>query len=277
MPHEEPNRRARTFSVAIDGTGDTASPVALLARASGLSRQAVKSAMHKGAVWLERDGHVRRLRRHKARLQAGDRLHFHHNPAVLDQEPATAILIADEGAFSVWDKPPGMRSHGSRWGDHTSLVRFAETQLQRVSFLVHRLDAAASGLILVAHSKRAARELTALFEQRRVEKIYRVRVHGCFPEAAQHYDAPLDGRPALTHARRIAYAPDTDRSGLEVSIDTGRKHQIRRHLAGAGFPVLGDRLYGLPTDRETCLALRAVAIAFHHGKIRRYSLPPGQA
>ena len=265
---------ARTFTVTIDEAASDTSPVALLAGASGLSRQAVKEAMHKGAVWLEHGGHVRRLRRHKARLRPGDRLHLYYDPEILHQEPATATLVADEGAFSIWDKPPGMRSHGSRWGDHTCLVRFAETKLQRVSFLVHRLDAAASGLILVAHSKRAARELSALFEQRQVEKTYRVQIHGCFPEAVQHYDTALDDRPALTHARRIAYDADTDRSDLEVNIETGRKHQIRRHLAMAGFPVAGDRLYGHPSDRDEWLALRAVELAFHFGKTRHYRLDP---
>ncbi len=265
---------ARTFTVAIDETAGDGSPVALLAQASGLSRQTVKAAMHKGAVWLEHAGHVRRLRRHKARLQPGDRLILHYDPQVLAAQVPRARLVADEGGFSVWDKPPGMRSHGSRWGDHTSLVRFAETELQRVSFLVHRLDAAASGLILVAHAKSTARELSALFEQRKVAKSYRVQVHGRFPKAEQNYDTALDGKPALTHARRIAYAPDTDRSELEVRIETGRKHQIRRHLAGAGFPVVGDRLYGHPSDCDEWLALRAVELAFHFGQPRRYRLDP---
>ncbi len=264
----------RTFTVVIDETVSDTSPVALLSAASGLSRQAVKAAMHKGAVWLEHAGHMRRLRRHKARLQPGDRLFLYHDPRVLAAQVPPARLVADEGEFSVWDKPPGMRSHGSRWGDHTSLVRFAETELQRVSFLVHRLDAAASGLILVAHGKAAARELSALFERREVAKTYRVQVHGRFPETVQHYDTALDDRPARTHARRIAYDPDSDRSDLEVSIETGRKHQIRRHLAMAGFPVVGDRLYGHPSDSDEWLALRAVALAFHFGKTRRYRLDP---
>lgn len=226
--------------------------------------------MHKGAVWLTRDGHTRRLRRHKATLHAEDELHLYYSAVVLGQTAAPATLIADEGDFSIWDKPPGMLSQGSKWGDHTTITRFAEVQLQRVTFLVHRLDRAASGLIVVAHSKRAARELTALFEQRKVEKTYQVRVAGEFPPQIQHYSEPLDGRPAITHATRLEYDPYRDSSLLEVHIDTGRKHQIRLHLAGAGHPVLGDRLYGPSKEPGKGLQLRAVALCFQLKEVYSY-------
>lgn len=254
--------RSKKFEAEVDESNLANGPVALLASASGLSRGEIKQAMHKGAVWLQRDHGVRRLRRHKARLLSGDRLFLYHDLKVLGATVPPAILVADEGGFSVWDKPPGMRSQGSKWGDHTSLVRFAETELQRVTFLVHRLDQAASGLILVAHAKGTARELGALFERRQMEKIYRVQVHGRFPQAAQHYDTPLDGRAALTHARRLAYDAETDRSELEVRIETGRRHQIRRHLAAVGYPVVGDRRYGKGKRDSPELRLRAVSLCF---------------
>ena len=259
------------FHLTVVDADRTPSPVTRLAQASGLSHRAIKDAMGKGAVWLERNGQVRRLRRHKAPLKAGDRLHLYYNPKVLEQQPPPATLIADEQAFSVWDKPPGMLSQGSKWGDHTSIVRYAEVRLQRVGFLVHRLDRAASGLILVAHSKQAARHLTALFEQRRVQKTYRVRVHGCFPESPRDFDAELDGRTAISHARRLSFDLAGPSSLLEVRIKTGRRHQIRRHLAQAGYPVVSDRLYGSESE-EQALQLRAVALRFELNGEHAYSL-----
>ena len=225
--------------------------------------------MDKGAVWLTRGRRTRRVRRRQASLRTADTLHLNYNPAVLAEQPLPATLIADLGGYSVWDKPAGMRSQGSRWGDHTSLPRWAEKHLKppRGAFIVHRLDRAASGLMLLAHDKRCAAALSALFRERRVEKQYRVVVRGCFPSTVRlEMAAPLDGRAARTSARRIGYDADQDCSSLLVDIATGRKHQIRRHLSGLGFAVVGDRLHGDEAgnvaNAQAGLQLRAVRLGF---------------
>ena len=125
------------------------------------------------------------------------------------------------------------------------MQHWAETHLEprRNGFIVHRLDRAASGLILVAHSRRSARDLTRLFREQAVSKGYRVMVWGRFPEGEQHYDQPLDERQARSRACLLDYDSERDLSLLEVEIETGRKHQIRRQ-AGAGFPVVRDQLHG---------------------------------
>ena len=269
---EEGRSARREFHLEVEEEG--ADAVSLLASATGLGRGRVKRAMACGALWLERNGRVARLRRVKRRLVAGDRLHLYHDPRILDREPPTAWLVADEGDWSVWCKPPGMFSQGSRWGDHWSIARFAEQRLQRSAFLVHRLDRAASGLILVAHGRKRAAALSRLFRERRVEKRYRVVVHGRFPEGNHRFDEPLDGRAAVSRARRLALDEACGRSLLEVEIETGRKHQIRRHLAAAGFPVVGDRLYG--GGEEEDLRLQCVLLAFPDpagGGGREYRLP----
>ncbi|MCA8923931.1 MAG: RNA pseudouridine synthase [Planctomycetes bacterium] len=231
-----------------------------------------------GAVWLTRGKGTRRLRRARATGRAGDELHLYYDPAVLDEEPPPPELLADEGDYTVWFKPYGLRSQGSRWGDHCTVARWSEQHLspERPAFAVHRLDRAANGLILLAHSKRAAAALSALFRERRVEKRYRVLAHGRFPhEAPTLLDAPLDDRPARSWVQRLDHDPRLDRSLLEVRLESGRKHQIRRHLALAGFAVVGDRLHGAGGDAED-LQLCACLLAFRcplSGATRRYALP----
>ena len=72
----------------------------------------------------------------------------------------------------------------------------------------------------------------------------------------------IDGKPAVSECRLLDVSMDRARSRLEVSIETGRKHQIRRHLAGLGHPVIGDRLYGSGEADRVDLQLRAVFLAF---------------
>ncbi|MES9858922.1 MAG: RNA pseudouridine synthase [Sedimenticola sp.] len=248
----------------ITQSGDTASN--LLAQASGLSKQKIKSAMQKGAVWLTSGQHTRRFRRQGQLMKPGGKLHLYYDQTILNTEPLPAQLIADENAYSVWYKPYGMWSQGSKWGDHCTLYRWAEQHLspQRNAFIVHRLDRAATGLVLIAHQKKIAAALSKQFQERMINKQYQVIVHGDFPagEAPLTINTEIDGRHACTHAKLIAYDAGSNRSLLDITIETGRKHQIRSHLASVGFPVVGDRLYGKGGEVEGDLQLSACRLSF---------------
>lgn len=266
--------------IHIDITADNQTAVQLLAEATGLSKQRIKQAMQRGAVWLTHGKNTRRLRRQSKAMKPGDQLHLYYDEAVLNSQPLPARLIADEGAYSVWYKPYGMLSQGGKWGDHCTVYRWAEQHLtpQRNAFIVHRLDRAATGLILIAHQKKATAALAALFQDRSISKRYQVIVHGQFPagDAPTTIESELDGHRAVTRATLNCYAPERHRSLLDIAIATGRKHQIRRHLASIGFPVVGDRLYGIPADSED-LQLTACHLAFTcplEGQARVYTLPP---
>lgn len=247
----------------IEITTHSALPVDLLSDKTGLSMNTIKQAMQKGAVWLTRDKYTQRLRRAKRQLKAGDTLHIYYNEDILNENPHPAELIADETEYSVWYKPYGMRSQGSKWGDHTTIVRWAETHIipQRPAFTVHRLDRAATGLILIAHTKQTATHLSKLFETRAIKKTYRALVEGHFPDSPQTYTTPLDGRTAHSIVRCLRYDHTNDTSLVEVEIHTGRKHQIRRHLSEAQYPIIGDRLYGSSTSSRN-LQLMAYSLAF---------------
>lgn len=279
------NRKAEEFHLTVDEQStSTASPVSLLAELSGLSNTQVKTAMQKGAVWHTRGAHTQRLRRAKKVLKAKDQVHLYYNQSVLDEEPAGAQLIADEGAYSVWYKPYGMYSQGSKWGDHCTINRWAETHIQpqRPAFIVHRLDRAASGLILIGHEKGATRALAQMFEGRKLDKTYRVIVEGQFPypDSPLSINSPIDDKPALSHARTLSYDSSSNCSLVEVKIETGRKHQIRRHMAEAGYPIVGDRLHGNPRAYERDLQLSAFELSFScplSGEARHYQLPESLA
>ncbi|PKG85874.1 RNA pseudouridine synthase [Colwellia sp. 75C3] len=235
-----------------------------------LSKAELKQAISKGALWLtpaKNKKQTQRLRRVKKQLLVGDELHFYFNKAVLSAPVPQALLIADLIDYSVWYKPYGMLSQGSKWSDHCTIARFAQQNLpnERPAFIVHRLDRAATGLIIVAHSKTAARALSHMFEFHQLEKHYHIIVHGNHNERPQPevIDCDVDGKSARSTFTCLAYDNGTDRSLIKVKIDSGRKHQIRLHAASIGMPVVGDRLHGVADINEQCnLQLCAVSLRF---------------
>jgi len=252
----------------IQVTSLASDAAALLALESGLSKQLIKQAMNKGAVWLTRGKQTQRLRRAKRALKIGDELHLYYNQDVLTHEVAAAELIADEGQYSLWYKPYGMLCQGSKWGDHTTINRYAETHLtpDRPAFIIHRLDRAATGLVLIGHSKKTTAALAKLFELRLLDKYYQVIVEGKFSnhgiDEPVTIDSEVDGKPARSHAKLLKYDSEQNRSLVQVKIESGRKHQIRIHMASIGYPVVGDRQHGIADDSEVNLQLTSCYLRF---------------
>jgi len=234
-----------------------------------LSSIRIKQAIQKGCLWSQIDHKINRLRRLKTKLQVGQQLHFYYNQQLLEQLPLTAELIEDNHAYSIWYKPAGMLCQGSRWGDHTTIYRYVEQHLkpERKAIIVHRLDKMTSGLLILAHQRKIAAAFTHIFEQRTIKKCYRALVHGIFEAAETELviDAPLNGKSAVSRIQLINKNVLLNQSLLDVTIETGRKHQIRQHLADAGYPVVGDRLYGIEnetTENPPDLQLTAYQLQF---------------
>jgi len=279
----------KEFHLPITASEITA--IDCLAQASGLSKQRLKQIMQKGCVWLEQHSargeekqFIQRLRRAKRVLKIGETLHFYYDEAVLQEKPAEATLVSDEGAYSIWHKPAGMRSQGSKWGDHCTLYRWSEQHLspERPAFIVHRLDRAASGLMLLGHKKQVTAQLTRMFAKRQVEKRYQVKVEGDFSssfadgETTKSIRTNIDQKSACSHVKLLSYDKSSDESLVEVQIETGRKHQIRVHLASVGFPVVGDRLHGSGKNQKD-LQLAAVELKFQcpvTGEAKSFALNP---
>lgn len=230
-----------------------------------LSKSRLKDMMNKGAVWhVDGKNHRRRLRRAMTDLSVGDRLEVFYDDELLAIRPPLPRLIADHLQYSVWDKPPGLLSQGTDWGDHASVLRLVELYFKprRDVFLVHRLDREASGLIIIAHARKAAAQLSALFaDGKAITKRYRVEVLGDAPDSGE-IDTPIEGQSARTRFSKVRYEAHPNRSTLDVWIETGRKHQIRRHMDSIGFPVMGDPRYGVGNKNNEGMRLKAVELSF---------------
>ena len=254
--------------------------VDFLALHSGISKVRIKDAMNKGAVWLKK-GHGKkyRVRRATAALKPGDNLSLYYDEKLLALKPSSAECISDQKRYSVWFKPAGLMTQGSRYGDHCSLLRGVELFFKnnRSVFLIHRLDREAAGIVLVAHDKGAAGKLSRLFQKRSIVKHYRAQVLGNLAErkAENIIRIPLDGKPAETEYTAGAYDPAANTTVVDVIIRTGRKHQIRRHFEMIGFPVMGDPHYGVGNKNTAGLQLAATALEFvcpFSGKHRAFSV-----
>lgn len=230
------------------------------------------------------------------RLQAGDRVRV--PPVGVRQAARSAAapdrlewlaerIIHEDARILVIDKPAGLAVHG---GSGVSLGVIEALRLLRPETtdleLAHRLDRDTSGCLLLAKRRSALRVLHGLLREGLVEKRYLALVKGHWPEDAVEIDAPLVTRRVGGEARvkvdeagkqaRSAFRV-VDRYGktaslLEVSIDTGRTHQIRVHARHAGHPVAGDERYG-DRDFDEYLKLFGLKRMFLHAHSLSFDWP----
>ena len=262
-----PSFMQKLSSTGTVGPESLANACDFLAALTSLSKSRIKDAMTKGAVWLKRQqSKQRRLRRATAELKPGDILSIYYDEALLSIAPPRADLISDQKRFSVWFKPAGLMSQGTKYGDHCSLLRQAELffKPKRNAYLIQRLDREASGLVLLAHDRIAAGRLSRLFQTRKVIKKYTARVQGDLSETRLQgrIDLKLEGQTAETQFSVDGYDPVTRTSKVQIVMRTGRKHQIRRHFEMIGHPVMGDPRYGQGNKNKEGLQLFATALEF---------------
>ncbi len=256
-------------TLTVDSESSQIKPSLLLATHTGLSQAKIKDAMQKGAVWLHRGNNKTRLRRASKPLKYGDKLEINYSAELLNQRVPEPELVHDEGDYSIWFKPYGLYCQGSRWGDFLSINRWVESHIaaltggaERPVFLVHRLDRATSGLMILCHSKNAARLFSNLFKAGKIDKRYQAVVEGNCSNMPKDFtvDAEIDGKSA-----KSVFNCSESRDGhslVEVRLLTGRKHQIRQHLKLVGYPIAGDRLYGNAKRDDCNLQLQSISIKF---------------
>jgi tRNA pseudouridine32 synthase/23S rRNA pseudouridine746 synthase len=189
-------------------------------------------------------------------------------------------LIYCDDALLVVNKPAGLLSVPGR-GEERQDCLAARVQVEfPEALIVHRLDMATSGLLVLARGAEMHRRLSQLFRERGVEKRYIALVAGHLQPTAGQVDLPLIcdwpnrprqkvdfeiGKPSLTHFRSLTYDAAANASRVELSPVTGRSHQLRVHMQSLGHPILGDELYGnVASSRAGRLMLHAAWLAFEH-------------
>ncbi len=218
------------------------------------------------------------------KLDTGDRVNViipPAPPAPLLPEAIPLNIIYEDNDLLVIDKPAGLTiypapGHPSHTLVNAILSHFPELPGNSLRpGIVHRLDKDTSGVILVAKNSAAQLNLINQFKARSVVKTYLVLVKGHLTPEDGIIEAPIgrdrrnrkrmavvtEGREARTQYHVIKYAGDY--TLLEVRPETGRTHQIRVHLSAIGFPVVGDKVYGVKSAYLSRQFLHASRLGFH--------------
>ncbi len=235
------------------------------------------------------------------RVQAGDDVRL--PPVRVAERPAVAavparefaVLFEDEAVLAI-DKPAGVAVHGGS-GVSFGVIEQLRRARPQAKFLelVHRLDRETSGVLLLAKKRSVLTALQDQFRARDTGKTYTALVLGAWPESLKVIDVPLHKYLRPDGERRVRTSTPDDAQAkrsitlvkvvqryvgytlLDVSIKTGRTHQIRVHLAHSGHPIVGDDKYGdfefnkslargtaLPGQRYDGMFLHARRLAFEH-------------
>lgn len=242
---------------------------ALAAALPQWARNTLRQRVRLGCV--EVDGEV--ARRHDQPVAAGAVVTIRPEAAGRRPDAPTGlpILLLDDDLCAI-DKPAGLLSVGSDDERERTALAMLRAQLGGGELWpAHRIDRETSGVLLFARTRAAKEAVQAGWE--RAQKRYEAVVEGAPPQPDGVVDQPLwedrnlfvrvgarpEAKPARTRYRTLARG--AGRTHLEVELDTGRKHQIRAHLAWLGCPIVGDARYGARGPR---LFLHAVELAFEH-------------
>lgn len=257
-----------------------------------LSRGYVQQLIERGEVLV--DGQVRRpsfkmTPGEVATVAVPPAEEFHLEPEAIP----LAVIYEDEDVLVI-DKPAGMVVHPAPGHSHGTLVNAVLAHVPTLSVggtrrpgIVHRLDKETSGVMVVAKTDRAHGSLVRQWQERSVEKRYRALVAGKVeedeatvavpiardPKHRQRMAAIRSGREATSHFSVLSRASDA--SQLDVTIESGRTHQIRVHLAFIGHPVIGDGVYG---NTKSEVLARVIGINRHclHASALAFDLPGGE-
>ncbi len=224
-------------------------------------------------------------------LTRGDSLLYHRLPWQEPDAPSDFATLFEDDDVLVLGKPSGLPVLPGGLFLENTLLHLVRERYDAASSPLHRLGRGTSGAILFTRNRPAARSLaTAMFE-RRIVKVYLALVSGSGMPDAFTVGAPIgpvphthpatvnayraDGRPSISHVRVVRRLPEENAAVLEVTIPTGRPHQIRIHVSYAGYPLVGDPLYrigGIPrsdrVDDEWATTPGATGYLLHSWKIR---------
>lgn len=190
------------------------------------------------------------------------------------------IIFHDEYLL-VLNKPAELLSVPGKSAEHRDSLATRVQARFPDALIVHRLDMATSGIMLMALNKEIHRALSILFQDRQVNKTYTAIVNGHIKDPSGEINLPLitdwpnrprqkvdfeTGKPSLTHYKVLVYDRQNDLTRVELKPITGRSHQLRVHMQSLGHAILGDRLYASVDiiNKSQRLLLHASELAFTH-------------
>lgn len=208
---------------------------------------------------------------------------MHHDPKPrAKHQPKGLIILHEDRDLIVVDKAPGLLTMGTdrekvetAYYRLTDYVRKGNPKSRERIFIVHRLDREVSGILVFARSEAAKNSLQEQWAN--VEKHYLALVHGLPREPEGTFSSylvengvhsvysttdPARGKLSQTAYRLLGHAQGI--SLLDINLLSGRKHQIRVHLAENNLPIVGDAKYGAKDPHVRRLALHAKSLAFRH-------------
>jgi 23S rRNA pseudouridine1911/1915/1917 synthase len=241
------------------------------------SKNALKKLLEHGRVKV--NGVITRIG--KTLLQAGDRVEIGEKVFVKTLPQNLEILYEDEHLLVINKKANLLTIATEKEKEETAYAYLYDyVKVQKPDnkiFVVHRLDKKASGILVFARSEEVKQKLQAQFEKHDIERVYIAIVEGRVKDESgtvQNYlaenraykvyvsDDKQVGKLSITHYR--VEKRTAGYTWLEITTQTGRKHQIRVHLAGLGHPVIGDKEYGSMKNPLNRLGLHASRLGFVH-------------
>ncbi|MDU1313217.1 MAG: RluA family pseudouridine synthase [Clostridium septicum] len=211
----------------------------------------------------------------------------------VDPEDIPLDIIYEDEDIIVVNKPQGMVVHpapGNYTGTLVNALLYHCKDLSGINGvirpgIVHRIDKDTSGILVVAKNDEAHNNLAAQFKEHSIKREYYALVNGKFVNTRGTIDKPLgrnkkdrlkiaiveDGKRAVTHYE-VLEQYNTNISLLKCTLETGRTHQIRVHMASIGHPLIGDALYGLKKQKFNLIgqALHAKTLGFIHPRFSTY-------
>jgi len=222
----------KTKLLTVGRREDGAPLVEFLARRLHISRKKAKALLDARSVFVNR----RRTWMARHALQHGDGVEI-IEPETPPPRKARLEVLYEDDDYAIVNKKAGTLSNGP--GSVEAHCR-AEWRIQSLS-AVHRLDRDTSGCLLLGKNSRAVEKAIALFRSHKVAKSYHAIAAGKLDRKKMTLNTPIQGRRAVTHVNCLDAGKEA--SHLQVKTETGRTHQVRKHLASTGHPVLGDRHY----------------------------------
>ena len=234
----------------------------VMATSMNLSSRLIRKCKNNGNIYLnKKSGSINRL------VQVGDVISvlMDHDENTFEPNPIEVITLYEDGDLLIVDKPPFLVVHPTKGHPYGTLAnavshhQYLMGQNYKVRF-INRLDRDTSGIVLIAKNAFSQQIVSEQMQANTVDKIYHAIVEGVLPDDVGTIDLPIE-REAELDIKRIVIESGLasvthyevlerfkNHTYIQIKLETGRTHQIRVHFSHIGHPILGDVLYGNPSE-----------------------------